>query len=91
MATKTAVEYSPLWEKEGWDEPTELYSVRKSPDIIMKVRRVKIDHLSYIDIRDWIESQNAWGRGYWFEDRPQVLMAMASALLEAASLSEEAS
>lgn len=66
----------------GWEIPEELCSFRKSNDLITKVRLITADHETYVDIRDWIESKEEWGRGYWIAAKKDDLMALSSALLD---------
>lgn len=85
MATKTAVKYDVKWDLPGWAQPVELLSFQKSPDLVTKVRIITVEGLQYIDVRDFIVSQNQFGRGYWLPADPHVLTSVASSLLDAAA------
>lgn len=67
------------------NEPPEvLCEVRKSRDVVLVVRLMHVDGLKYIDMRDWLESKQAWGRGYWFDATERNLTEIASSLLSVA-------
>lgn len=84
MTAKTAITYDVKWDRDGWERPQEIYSVQKTQDLITKVRIIRSEGLAYIDIRDWIVSQDCWGRGYWINADPAVMNALAVSLIEAA-------
>lgn len=67
------------------DDPPELLcEVRKSKDVVLKVRLMHLHGLRYVDFRDWLESKGTWGRGYWIDFDSDELVEIASALLEVA-------
>ena len=68
----------------GDHAPEVLCKIRKNPDVVMVVRRMSLNGLSYIDIRDYLESRDQWGRGYWFDADPDDLIELASVLLDVA-------
>ena len=90
MVAKTSVEYDVKWDQPGWERPVEIFSVKKSPGLITKVRIIRSEGLAYIDFRDWIVSQNCWGRGYWVDAQPSAMNELAVALIEAAQKIEAA-
>lgn len=66
------------------DSPIVLGEIKKSRDVMMVIRLVEEEGLKYIDVRDWLVTKQAWGRGYWFDADKATLSEVAGSLLDAA-------
>lgn len=69
---------------DGGSTPRVLFKYRKSEDVECHVRLMQAGEVSYIEFRDWLRTKDAYGRGYWVDTRPEVLLNIASALMEVA-------
>lgn len=67
------------------DDPPELLcEIRKSKDVVLKIRLMMNQGMRYVDFRDWLESKDTWGRGYWIDYDREEIIEIASALLDVA-------
>lgn len=68
----------------GPQTPRMLFSYHKGEDVECHVRLMETGGITYIEFRDWLRTKGAYGRGYWIDSRPEVLLGVASALMEIA-------
>lgn len=64
---------------------TTLAEVRKAPDLQVRLRRIELDDVKVLELRDWIPSLEEYGRGYWFPADRASLNLIAQAILQEAA------
>lgn len=55
----------------------------KAPDLEIHVRKVDVDGIQVVEVRDYILSLKEYGRGYWVPANPATIDALIEALGQA--------